>query len=55
MKYLYGVLKQGPSESEEKIIKQLLSLNLNNRESLAERQSAILKIKRNNLKRLQTI
>lgn len=55
MKYLYGVLKQGTNITEERIIKELLTLNLKNQNSYAERQSAIVKIKRNNLKRLQTL
>ena len=44
MKYLYGVLKQGTNITEERIIKELLTLNLKNQNSYAERQSAIVKI-----------
>ena len=35
MKYLYGVLKQGGNNSEDKLIKELLTLNLKNKDSYA--------------------
>lgn len=55
MKYLYGVLKRGTTAEDTKIIKQLLTLDLKNKDSFAEKQSMIIKIKRNNLKKLETL
>lgn len=52
MKYLYGVLKSGTNKADSKIIKELLSFNVNDKDNYAERQSMIMKIKRKNLKKL---
>lgn len=51
IKYLYGVLKSGTNASDTKIIKELLSL----KDSYAQRKSMIMKIKRKNLKRKETL